>query len=149
MNIPYRIRLENGRISEQSDCCVIESLAPSITWAVAGMADDNYQKAYRIRVASTQKELWDTGWVESREQSCRYQGKAFEAGEICTLSLEVQDVYGNPSECTSIRFCYGRLDPWPGQWIGEERPKPNGVVYFEKRFRVEGKVRSACLFSSG
>ena len=149
MNIPYRIRLENGRISEQNDCCVIESLAPSITWAVAGMADDNYQKAYRIRVANTQKELWDTGWVESREQSCRYQGKAFEAGEICTLSLEVQDVYGNPSECTSIRFCYGRLDPWPGQWIGEERPKPNGVVYFEKRFRVEGKVRSACLFSSG
>ena len=48
MNIPYRIRLEHGRISEQNDCCVIESLAPSITWAVAGMADDNYQKAYRI-----------------------------------------------------------------------------------------------------
>lgn len=68
MNIPYRIRLENGRISEQNDCCVIESLAPSITWAVAGMADDNYQKAYRIRVTNIQEELWDTGWVESREQ---------------------------------------------------------------------------------
>ncbi len=149
MNIPYRIRLENGRVLEKDGCCVIESKTPRVSWAVVSVTDGNEQRAYRVRVAGSREELWDTGWVESREQSCCYRGKDLKAGEVCTLYLEVQDAYGDRSEPAAVRFCYGSLTPWPAEWIGEERPKPNAVVYFRKRIFIREGLRSACLFSSG
>lgn len=145
-----RIRMENGRTQTPDSCCVIESAAPSITWAVQTDGKGTRQKAYQIQVWDTQDTLfWDSGWQNDERQQSRYQGKPFEAGEVYTLSLQAEDDLGNVSEPETIRFCYGDLCPWPAKWIGEEEPNKNAVLYFEKKFQVKEKLRSACLFSSG
>ena len=145
-----QIRMENGRTQSSEPCCVIESMDPAITWAVLSDGKGTCQKAYHILVRDEEGALlWDSGRQLDRRQQSRYQGIAFEPGEVYTLSVQAEDNLGNVSEPEELRFCYGGLSPWPAKWIGEAEPIKNAVLYFEKTFQVRGRIRSACLFSSG
>lgn len=146
---PYRIRLENGKISEKTEYCVVERMKPSVTWAIAAVESVAYQTAYRLTVQRGKEILWDTDWVMTPEQKAVYDGAEFRVGEKMTLTVMVKDSVGNISVPESVDFYYGTLDPWPAEWIGETNPQEDRVICFERDIKLKKPVYSACLFSSG
>src|SRR5208282_550503 len=94
-------------------------------------ARGQYQKAYRIAVASSERglragkgDLWDSGRVESGESAqVVYRGKPLGSGMEAYWKVQVWDQAGQASEWSRpAQWSMGLLRPadWQGKWIGRE-----------------------------
>ena len=61
--------------------CVIENRTPRFSWAAEHSDDGQRQSAYHIVVKNDSGCKWDTGWIDSQEQSAIYEGEILETGE--------------------------------------------------------------------
>ncbi|MGG4032947.1 family 78 glycoside hydrolase catalytic domain [Paenibacillus cisolokensis] len=105
----------------------IDAETPLFGWSF-GPAETQYQRAYRIAVASTEERLangiadvWDSGTVESgRHTSVRYAGPALEPRRSYFWRVTVWDDEGGQAESPLGLWETGQLgaDNWTGRWIG-------------------------------
>lgn len=144
---PYNIRIEHGKTCFDR-VCIIESMTPMFSWAVAACAGQK-QTACRLTVSQQKQLIWDSGWVETQDQSCRYPGGGLQPGEIYTLSVCLKDQKGRVGETANQLFCPGKLDSWDGKWICAGEEKKDAVVAFKGEFTCGKDVESACLFVCG
>ena len=143
---PRKIRIEYGKTNEHG-ICVTEGAAPTFSWSVAARRGER-QKAYRLAAACQGQDCWDTGWVESAEQSAVYAGPPLQPGEVYTLRLTLLGEDGSLSPTQTCRFCYGSL-PWDAPWLCAREARSDAVVQFVLDFSCEKPVAAACLFVCG
>ncbi|HAX50928.1 family 78 glycoside hydrolase catalytic domain [Muricomes intestini] len=144
---PYAIRIEHGR-TKTENVCITEGKQPLFSWAVATQ-DGEMQTAYRVVIRLDEKEIWDSGWVSSPEQSCCYTGTQLTCGEIYTVTVSLRDTNGRESQSVQQRFCSGAINQWDAEWLCEQERKEDAVISFFKNFACEKEVASACIFVCG
>ena len=113
----------------------VDTPRPRFGWMLNSDKRDQLQSAYRILVASSEKQLranigdkWDSGKVNSDDSvNIVYQGKALSSGEQCYWKIQAWDKEGQPSRWSqSARFEVGfmKQSDWKSQWIGVTPPRP-------------------------
>jgi len=111
----------------------IESQQPRLSWIVESAERGQRQTAYRVLVASSEKQLskdvgdlWDSGKVESNETSViEYAGKPLASRSRCHWKVKVWDKGGKSCGWSSPAFwSMGLLNKadWEAKWIGYDRP---------------------------
>ncbi len=143
----YKIRIDYGKCNK-SKICIVENNAPLFSWSVAAKKNEK-QVSYKLCVSRKDECIWDSNWVLSQEQSCRYQGKKLETGEVYQLKIWLKNEEEQVGYEESQLFCLGNLKAWNADWICEEKPKKDAVVSFIKDFKRKKTVESACLFVCG
>ena len=144
---PYHIRIEYGKTT-QTRICVTESAAPMFGWACAAAGQER-QEAFSLRVTHGGVPVWQTGWVVSQQQQCRYTGPALEPGEAYELEVTVRGTDGVSSAPETRRFCPGALERWDADWLCANELPSDAVVDFIADFTCKDAVESACLFVCG
>lgn len=110
----------------------IDATAPRLSWQLASDERNVRQRAYRILVASSEKnlaredgDLWDSGIVDSPESVLvAYAGKPLTARQACFWKVRVWDARGFGSAWSEpARWTMGLLNPsdWgAAKWIGQD-----------------------------
>ena len=142
--------IDGGRLREGVRYCTVDSIKPVFSWAAVSSRDNNFQSACRITVEGDCL-LWDSDWVEQREQSIRYQGEPLPAGIQLTLTVMIRDKNGEETEPYVASFVSGVLaeNEFQGQWIGSEEETNGRVLYFRKDFSLSEMPANACLYICG
>jgi alpha-L-rhamnosidase len=107
----------------------ISTEAPRFGWRLVAPGRDRAQRAYRIMVASaperledTRPDIWDSGRVDSSEQSARvYAGPALRARTRYFWAVRVWDEAGGPGPMSEIAWfetALGGEQDWAADWIG-------------------------------
>ena len=146
---PYKFRVNRGRLQKDFRYRTVEGGNPLISWGVLGGEAGAYQSAYRVRVSCGTDELWDSGWVECREQSALYAGKELPRGKRIDFSVKLRDNFGNESEEGSDWFIRGDADGWNAVWIGASEDIKRKPVYFRRDFTVDTDIVGGCLYICG
>ena len=143
----------------------------SFSWKMPLVRDGAAQSAYRIVVSSGEKQVWDSGKVESSQSvKVPYKGVAIEPRAQYSWRVMIWDEKGNPSEWSdTATFEAGLLkkSDWVGEWIstpesvrdlytcllpqkkgGKKLDSRKGVppAYFRKTFDVKEGLVSARLY---
>ena len=161
---------------------VVDVTAPRLSWLNEPASErlrGEYQKAYRIHVASCRKKLlkgeadiWDSGKISSQDSYLiPYAGGKLQSGKDYWWRIMVWDSSNAASAWSApARWGMGLLSPddWKAQWIGapwqgEEprrllkseprHPEPQYPFYpaplMRKSFQTKGKIASAKAFVTG
>ncbi|MCH7904086.1 MAG: family 78 glycoside hydrolase catalytic domain [Armatimonadetes bacterium] len=148
----------------------IDAQRPRLSWKLiaAGSARNQFQSAYRIRVATTvallageTADLWDSGHVKSNRQlHIEYEGMPLKSGERCCWQVEVWDGAGRKSRPSpAVWWEMGLLSPldWTGIWISDGKSLPindeefyedDPAPLFRKSFPVEKPIKRARLYAT-
>ena len=108
----------------------IDSLKPSLSWALTSDRRGERQSAYQLLAASTpellakdQGDLWDSGKVASDQNiQVEYQGKPMNSRMRCHWKVRVWDQDGKASDWSQMAtWTMGLLKPedWQAQWISD------------------------------
>lgn len=146
---PYKFRVNRGRLQKDFRYRTVEGGEPLISWGVLGGAEGAFQSAYRVCVSYGKTELWNSGWVESTEQSARYAGKVLPRGVRVDFSVMLRDNFGNESEEGCDWFIRGDAGDWNAVWIGASEDIRHKPIYFRRDFTVDDETESACLYLCG
>lgn len=143
--------LDHGRMFSDARFCVTDTKNPVFSWSCVSDTDSDRQTAYRAQVTMGKFSLWDSGWVESEEQSAKYDGKNLPAGRYLDFCVRVRNVRGEESDAFGGQFVCGALtaDAWKGKWISSCEDNGRRAIYFRRDFRMEKELDAACLFVSG
>ena len=131
---------------------------PHFSWRMESRQQNTMQTAYQIVVYADEACVWDSGMVESAQQSfVSYEG------QLCSRThyrwtVTAWDNYGNSASETACFETGLFLADWQAQWIESTAsltttPLPpfwNGrpAIWFEKKFHIDGEVRQARLYAS-
>lgn len=133
--------------------------APEFSWRIESDEKDVLQKAYRITVQTGEKIVWDSGTVESREQSfVPYSGELKPQTEY-VYTVTVTDNKGNTaSESARFETAFLSYKEWKGVWAEspfERADVPyftygveNPVVRFTREFNAEKTVKKARMYAT-
>lgn len=156
----------------------VVDVTPRLGWVNSTTASQRaeVQKAYQIRVASSEQQLddpdlWDSDKVVSNESArIEYKGKKLTSGQDCFWQVRVWDKNDNPGPWSkSGRWRMGLLNSsdWKATWIGapwqgeEALPKPDGgpdgvpkefgppAPMLRKTFEVSKEIKRAVAFVTG
>ena len=89
-----------------------------LAWELDAEARGVYQSAYQLVIRDSEKNVYDTGWVESAAQS-GIQAQNLQPETIYYWTVNVKDQYGNESGFApeaSFETVPAEIE---GQWIGE------------------------------
>ena len=124
---------------------------PVLGWRVTGSGPAAAQTAFQVRVAGSAEALasgpylWDSGRVDSREQSAEYAGAALASRGRVAWQVRVWDASGESSAWSApARFELGLLAPadWgAAKWIQLPAPAANRPV--DTRARRAGRALRA------
>ncbi len=125
----------------------IDTVNPRLSWHVESGKRGQFQTAYQIIVASSQKildsdtgDLWDTGKIMSDNTlHIKYQGKPLKSYQRCFWKVKVWDKNGVPSSWTKpSSWSMGILseNEWAGKWLGYTR-KTENVSKEAKKWKQE------------
>ena len=64
----------------KSEYAIAESATPVFSWGAHSSEDSAHQVSFRIVVSSGGECLWDSGIIESKEQTITYCGKNLKSG---------------------------------------------------------------------
>ena len=117
------------------DPITIETPAPRLTWILESAERGQKQTAYRILVASSEKnlkrdtgDLWDSAQVASDETvNIPYAGHPLPSGQRCFWKVKTWDQDGKESAWSKPAvWCMGLLKPedWKAQWISFKDTSP-------------------------
>ena len=133
---------------------------PEFSWQMESDIPNTMQTAYRIVVRAAEKEVWDSGRVESWKQTfVLYEGAPLESCTRYTWCVSAWDNHGN-SATTEASFETAFLDSgkWQAQWIESSILRPENPEYrpgnqppavrFAKEFCVQRKIKSARLYAT-
>lgn len=127
-------RLEPGQLRCEylTDPLGIEDARPRLSWTVDSDLRGDFQKAYRVMVASSpdllrqgRGDLWDTRRVESNQTNqLEYAGTPLRTGQRVWWSVTVWDKNDQPriSKPASWEMGMLRRSDWKAQWVGFPAP---------------------------
>ena len=133
---------------------------PEFSWQMDSDIPNTMQTAYRIVVRAAEKKVWDSGRMESREQTfIPYEGETMES---CTRYAWCVTVWDNHGNCATAEdtFETAFLDSgkWQAQWIESSIPRPENPEYrpgnqppavrFDKEFCAKKEIASARLYAT-
>ena len=127
---------------------------PVFSWAAISSKSGAYQGAYRITVKAKDALLWDSGKVQSRDQSAVYAGVPLPPGQKLEIGALVWDNAGEAGEEYKDCFYNGAIE-WQAGWIAHpgdadgENQTARKVLVFKKETEISGELESACLFVCG
>lgn len=124
---------------------------PRFSWKLASDKKDIVQKTYHIVVKNKEKEVWNSGVIESEQSICvKYDGEALEARTIYDVLVEACDNQ-QESATASGSFETGLMqyNNMEGSWIthGFEDTLEAPAV-FKKKFNIRGQVERARVYAS-
>ena len=135
-------------------------VTPEFSWQMESEIHNTIQMAYKIIVSSACEIVWNSGRVESREQSfIRYQGTALRSCTVYTWQVTVWDNHDNcAASKASFETAFMNADCWQAKWIESSILRPQDLDYrpgnqppavrFEKKFSVHDRVRSARFYAT-
>jgi len=143
----------------------VETPSPHLSWVLESDERDQYQKAYRIIVASSAKllengtgDLWDSGKVESSESAhIRYAGKQLKSGQQCWWKVCAWDKHDKASQWSDAAFFEMGLlsqSDWKAKWIcaynaGTDIETSIPAPLLRKSFQLDKKIRKARVYICG
>lgn len=143
---PFDLRIDHGR---WNGLAFTENPRPVVSWAVQTTGNDQYQSACHIRVIQAGKTVWDSGWVDQKEQSLTYNGVALESSTEYTLTLTVRNNQGATSEPVQKSFMTALLTPWPAPWLKPAEDYEDGAIYAWKTFSLKEVPETAVGYACG
>ena len=131
---------------------------PNFSWHIESRQPNTMQTAYRITVYVDEVCVWDSGVMESAQQSfVIYEGQ-LRSRTRYRWTVAAWDNYGNSASETACFETGLFFEDWKARWVEstvELAPTPlppfwNGrpAVWFEKKFYIDGEVRQARLYAS-
>lgn len=135
--------VENLRCEYMNNPLGIDIQHPRLSWEIASVEKNKWQKAYQILVSSDvallekdKADVWDSKKTSSnRTNQIAYQGNALQANTLYYWKVRVWDEKGKPSAWSAVaRFLVGPLTvaDWEAQWIGDkEYPIPVEDIYYK------------------
>ena len=114
---------------------------PLFTWGAVSDRPNARQSACRVWVTAAGID-WDSGWVETAEQSLRYAGPALPEGEPARVRIAIRDDAGNESAPYDVTV-YNAAVEWKAGWIGLDGAKPGETVYLRRELQLERAPASA------
>lgn len=149
---------------------------PVFSWKMKSNQNATYQSSYRILVTKGQECVWDSGNVQSGENSgiC-YAGEKLESGQCYEWSVTCVDNHGEQTQPQQASFMMGIMDgQWEAKWIeSTDERKPlqdttnadaifsgqvkslehpeeqlNAPVLLRKEFEVKQKVKRAVIYAT-
>lgn len=130
----------------------IDIMPPRFYWNCEGGVK---QTAYQIIAKCDDKEIWNSGKVESSSMThIRYEGEPLRSRERVHWSVRLWDENGKSGETSAGRFEMGLLNAadWKAKWIsGNYKPKKNvryPVDCFRKIFDAKKSVVNARVYAS-
>ena len=118
-------------------------------WALKSGRDSNRQASCKIVVMQNGTVVWDSGVVQSSEQSMAYSGPALPEGVRLDFSIVATDCHGETSALFNDYFIISDIT-WCAGWIaapqGMERTEAR---YFRKTFKVPKQAVNARLYVCG
>ncbi len=146
-----KIYLDGGLIGRGRKVAVCDSEAPRLQWAISGSESDGKQKSFRVTVSDGSNNLFDSGVVESAEQSCTYAGEKLPHGKLLTVTVEAASESGEVAEPFSAQFVEGLLDEdeLAAKWLSSEETAEHCVFRFKKELELREAPVAACLYAAG
>jgi len=133
---------------------------PYFSWKLLSDRQNVIQTAYRLWLNQGETMIWDSGRVETCQQSfVDYTGPALQSQTVYTWRVEVWNNYGESSQASSIfETAYLQPEDWQASWVESSIPRQPVTEYkygntapavtFEKRFDLRAAVRKARLYAT-
>lgn len=111
------VSLNHGRMRENIRSRLAETRDGLVfSWGAVSSRKDAMQSACRVQL-SARDFVWDSGWVQTAEQSLRYAGKDLPQATPISLSICIRDDAGECSETYGNTF-YCADVTWRAPFIG-------------------------------
>jgi len=146
------LRVEDLRVEFTVNPLGVDEPRPRFSWILIHSGRGQYQKAYRVIVASSLEnilkgvgDVWDSGVVESDSNVVEYSGSLLKSFTKYFWRVKWWDKDGRESDWSEVAwFETAILNPeeWKGKWI-------SGGQLFRKEFYVDGDVVEARVYVSG
>ena len=140
--------IDYGRMTEHMRTHFTDRPDPMFSWGARSDVQNAVQTACRVMAGTGDGQLWDSGWVEQREQCLRYAGAPLPPGERIALTICMRDNYGNESMPYDDYFFCARTS-WHAPWIGTAADEPGRTIYFRRDIHIEKPLRHAALYVCG
>ena len=132
---------------------------PYFSWIMECMERNTMQSSYQIIVSDLDEIMWDSGVVESQQQSfIEYSGEPLQSCKQYQWEVSVRDNKGNITKAEAFfETAFLGAGGWKAKWIESTIPRKINkweyglqppAVLFSKNFVVEGKVCRARLYAS-
>ena len=109
------------RVNDLESPVGLDDPTPAFSWKMKSDSIGAAQTAYAITVSDGEKNLWDTGWVESSDSiAIPYEGEALQAAETYTVSVRIRDEKGVETQSVQTAFEMGLMEEKPlsdAKWI--------------------------------
>lgn len=111
------VSLNHGRMRENVRSRLVETCDGLVfSWGAASSRKDARQSACRVQLTARGL-AWDSGWVQTTEQSLRYGGEELPQATPIALSICIRDDAGEYSETYRNTF-YNADVAWRAPFIG-------------------------------
>lgn len=133
---------------------------PYFSWKMKSEKQNVIQEAYQITVTGDKSVLWDSGKVESRQQSfVEYEGLPLQSRTLYEWQVTVWDNKGEVNQAkSSFETAFLATSDWKAKWIESTIPRipvteykygnTSPAVFFQKTFNLTKKVRTARLYAT-
>lgn len=151
------MKLYHLRVNHREEPCIDGDI--EFSWRIGSDKRNVRQKSYRITVEGREGYLWNSGVVESSQQSfIPYTGPEFVSGSEYKYTVTVCAEDGDCAE-GSGRFYTGLdISDWKARWIGSaflRNPHQmlsdgieNPVLSFTRAFEIRKELRSAVMYAT-
>lgn len=141
------VSLNHGRMRENVRSRLVETCDGLVfSWGAASSRKDARQSACRVQLTARGL-AWDSGWVQTTEQSLRYGGEELPQATPIALSICIRDDAGEYSETYRNTF-YNADVAWRAPFIGG-RDEYSRTLYLRKEFSLDRPVAEATLYACG
>jgi len=134
--------LDCAPVKENFRSRVSENAQPKISWRVFSAKSGAKQASFRLTAGG-----FDTGWVDTDEQSFVLPENTLERGVKTEIGVIVRDNFGEECEKSSF-FVFNGEKEWTAAWIGDKEGAQT-PVYFRKKFFLPEKPKAARMYHTG
>ncbi len=144
-------QIVNPRVNDRIEPVGVDAERIVFSWNLADEKPDTKQEEYRITVG----DLWDTGWVKSRQCiEIPYEGKELKSSTKYDWSVEIKNNRGEISKLEKpASLTTGVLQPsdWKAKWISMDRTDKDPMPIFRKSFQLDPakKIETAVVHVCG
>ncbi len=141
----------NPRVNDRIEPVGVDTERIVFSWNLADEKPDTKQEEYRITVG----DLWDTGWVKSRQCiEIPYEGKPLKSSTKYDWSVEIKNNRGEIAKLEKpASLTTGVLQPsdWKAKWISMDRTDQDPMPIFRKSFQIDPnkKIETAVVHICG